>query len=159
MAEKKVTKMKLDRDELLKFLPMSNNAIDEFTPNLNVPKKYLPTFKLKQLDVNGKRALGMIQTKIRRDATLLYSDPSRQEILESMDVENEELLELARKYVVGWENFNDVDGNSFVFEKDSKGDLSIECFKSISAIFQAEIVQRLQLISGLSAKEEIGLKS
>ena len=159
MSEKKVTKMKLDRNELLKFLPMSNDVIDEFTPDLEVPKKYLPTFKLKQLDVKGKRVLNMLQTKIRRDATLLLSDPTREGVLASMDSENEELLELVRKYIVGWDNFNDVDGNEFEFKKDSADNLSSDCFKSIGAIFQAEIIQRLQLISGLSAKEELGLKS
>ena len=159
MAEKKVTKQTLDRDELLKFLPMNNSALDEFTPSLDVPKKYLPSFKLKQLDVGGKRLMNSIKARIQRDATLLYSDPNRADTLDSMLSENDELLELTRKYVVGWDNFKDVDGNSFVFEKDSKGDLSIECFKNVSAIFQAEIVARLMLISGLSSKEELGLKS
>ena len=150
MAEKKVVKQKLDRNELLKFLPMSNSAVDEFTPDLDVPKKYLPTFKLKQLDVGGKRLMNSIKAKIQRDATLLYSDPSREETLDSMLSENDELLDVARKYVVGWSNFNDVDGNSFTFDKDSKGDLSIDCFKNVSAIFQAEVIARLMLISGLS---------
>ena len=149
MAEKKVTKKKLDRNEL-----------DEFTPDLDgIPKEYLPTFALKQLDVKGKRALNMVTTKIRRDATLLMSDPSRESVLDSMDLENEELLDLVCKYVIGWENFKTADGESFVFEKDSKGYLSGDCFRQVSAIFQAEIIQRLQLISGLSDKEQLGLKS
>lgn len=150
--------MVLDREELLQFLPMSKEAIDEFSPEI-IPENYRMTFKIKPLDMGGKRLLNVFQTKIRRDATLALSNPDRDANFEAMEEENEKILDLVRKYIVGWSNFKDVDGNDFIFETDNDGYLSLECFKSLPAVLQVEVIERLTKISGLTAREEISLKS
>jgi hypothetical protein len=162
--EKKIKIQKLDESELLKFLPLSQSATHKFTYNPKIdgkevlPKEYRPTFELKQLDVKAKKEFNIHQVKIRRDATLILSNPEREESILSGSDENEKLLKLVKDYVVGWSNFKTASGELIEFETGSNGTLSFELFMQIPSIIQAGIITELVKISGLTSQEELGLK-
>lgn len=179
--EKEIKQMKLDRDMLLQFLPMSNDAIDTYTfdpkkdelkeVEINgekdfetikvsiIPEEYRPTFELIQLDVKGKKELMNIMGRIGRDARLTITNPENSQSIKNSLDENDKLLDLVRKYVKGWSNFNTADGGVFEYVEDSQGLLSFECFSNIPASIQVALVERLQLISGLTPTEQLGVKS
>ena len=162
--EKKIKIQKLNEAELLKFLPLSQSATHKFTYNPKVdgkevlPKEYRPTFELKQMDIRAKKEFNMHKVKIQRDATLILSNPEREDAIKSGSDENEKLLKLVKDYVVGWTNFKTAQGELIEFETGSNGTITFESFMQIPAIIQANIIQELVLISGLTSQEELGLK-
>ena len=162
--EKKIKIQKLNESELLKFLPLSQSATHKFTYNPKVdgkevlPKEYRPTFELKQMDIRAKKEFNMHKVKIQRDATLILSNPEREDAIKSGSDENEKLLKLVKDYVVGWTNFKTAQGELIEFETGSNGTITFESFMQIPAIIQANIIQELVLISGLTSQEELGLK-
>jgi|DEB0MinimDraft_10_1074344.scaffolds.fasta_scaffold06488_5 hypothetical protein len=162
--EKKIKIQKLNEAELLKFLPLSQSATHKFTYNPKVdgkevlPKEYRPTFELKQMDIRAKKEFNMHKVKIQRDATLILSNPEREDAIKSGSDENEKLLKLVKDYVVGWTNFKTAQGELIDFETGSNGTITFESFMQIPAIIQANIIQELVLISGLTSQEELGLK-
>ena len=162
--EKKIKIQKLNESELLKFLPLSQHATHKFTYNPKVegkevlPKEYRPTFELKQMDVRAKKEFNMHRVKIQRDATLILSNPDREEVIKSGSDENEKLLKLVKDYVVGWSNFKTAQGEEIEYKTGSNGTLTFDDFMQIPAIIQANIIQELVLISGLTSQEELGLK-
>ena len=162
--EKKIKIQKLNEAELLKFLPLSQSATHKFTYNPKIdgkevlPKEYRPTFELKQMDIRAKKEFNMHKVKIQRDATLILSNPEREDAIKSGSDENEKLLKLVKDYVVGWTNFKTAQGELIEFETGSNGTITFESFMQIPAIIQANIIQELVLISGLTSQEELGLK-
>lgn len=162
--EKKIKIQKLNEAELLKFLPLSQHATHKFEYNPKVdgkevlPKEYRPTFEIKQMDVRAKKEFNIHKVKIQRDATLILSNPEREDAIKNGSDENEKLLKLVKDYVVGWSNFKTAQGEEIEFKTGSNGTLTFEDFMQIPAIIQAYIIQELVLISGLTSMEELGLK-
>ena len=89
---------------------------------------------------------------------LSISNPEREDAIKSGSDENEKLLKLVKDYVVGWTNFKTAQGELIEFETGSNGTITFESFMQIPAIIQANIIQELVLISGLTSQEELGLK-
>ena len=100
----------------------------------------------------------ILQNGMLRDAKISITDPECKGLIERSVEDNDKLLDLVRRFVVGWTNFQTADGTEFEFRTDQDGCLSFGCFASIPSTIQVAIIERLQLISGLTPKEKLGLK-
>lgn len=121
MSDKKV---KIDaelRQQLLGILPLKEDAILDYTPPFfdDIPKKYRPIFKLKQL---SKQHVIEIKRAIARDML----DARRNIDDESIDIDvieakNKEYMKYLHKCLVGWDNLIEVStGDTVEYDGEEK---------------------------------------
>jgi len=168
--EKEIITLEPNQDAY-KFLPMTSSFVDEYSPE-EVPKEIRPTFKLKSFSIKSKREMAKIQMAMSVVSEKMVSkavdnkldDKDVDAIIDSLDSFddiqnlNDKLIDVVRKFVIGWSNFKNIDGDDFEFIKDSEDFLSIDCFLSIPVPLQGLIINRLNEISNLNESEKLGLK-
>jgi len=168
--EKEIIVLKPSKDSY-KFLPMTSSFVDNYEPE-EMPEDIRPTFKLKPLTISAKRDLLKIQTAltilsekmVHKAIETKQDDKDIDAIIDSLDQfndlnkANEKLVDIARKFVKGWTNFKDIDGNEFEFKEDSEGFLRLDCFLDIPVPLQSLIINRITEISNLNESEQLGLK-
>jgi len=168
--EKEIKRVK-PTENLYKFLPIDSEEV-EFSPN-EIPKKYRPTFKIKQFSQRDKAKFSKVRMAVislsQKMAEQVYEMnkdfKSIDEAIDSLDVVDHleqsgaKVGEILRKYILGWSNFPSIGGKEFKYENDEDGLLKQEIYDKIPAEMINLITNKILEISGLSEEEKVGLKS
>jgi len=166
--EKKIKTVK-PTDELFEFLPIGSEVV-EFSPK-QVPIKYRPTFKIKQLTKKDKLeftklrmtmiSLGQKMAKQVYDMDSEFQDVDKAieqlSIVDDVDKISNRVAEIIRKYILGWEKFKDLEKKDFLFESDELG-LKKEIYDKVPEQMIKLLTDEILRISGLSEVEDNGLK-
>ncbi len=168
--EKEIKRVK-PTENLYKYLPVDSSEI-EFSPS-QIPKKYRPTFKIKQFSQRDKAKFSKVRMAVislsQKMAEQVYEMnkdfKSIDEAIDSLDVvdhleqSGQKVGEILRKYILGWSNFPSIGGKEFKYKSDDDGLLSQEVYDKIPPEMINLVTNKILEISGLSEEEKVGLKS
>lgn len=168
--EKQINQVK-PTDDLYKFLPIGLEEV-EFSPE-QIPQEYRPTFKIKQFTKKDKLEFTKIKMSIAslsekmarqvydmgQDFTSVDDAINNLDVMDHIQASGERLGEVIRKYILGWSNFKNLEGEEFKFKADKKGVLQKSVYNKIPSELINLITEEILKISGLSEAEERGLKS
>jgi hypothetical protein len=171
MADKKVVNKKPTED-MFNYLPIGGDSTSTYSPK-EIPTKLRPTFTIKQMTQGDRAEYSKIKLALIGASDVMakkvYEAGKTSEDIDSMidDLDifdnitraGNRIGDIMRKHILGWKKFKSMDGKPFEFECDDDGVLSVECYAKIPPALQSLVVDRIVLISGLSAEESTGLKS
>lgn len=159
------------RQELLGFAPFHKDATFDFTPDFYLNKKPNPNWE-KGKDKPEDELIHVLPKEVRAvfkvRALTPKEDLDNRAYLkkglkdpETIDpVRDSEPKELSRKVTMGWETLYDAGTMELIpFEKDEKGNPTPGVWERISPSLRMAILFRAVKLSGISAREKLGLGS
>jgi hypothetical protein len=136
------------RESLVGLMPFSEDARDEFTPDVfkkNVEEELWPVFILRPFTQAEKDKIAEVMEKVVKDPGGL---------------DTKEIHEFTRAGIVGWRVVMNVNtGDDIEFEEDAKGSCSKKAFEKLPVATTNAIMKRENSISGLLGAEALGLSS